>query len=93
MEPVRSRSPSIEICSTCRGVLRLQARWTRLEGAGEARHESVERMGAEARWFVMALEKGRPCPSHAGVSRLAQHLAEEIDIAYLFRAERVECQR
>ena len=82
-----------DVCSTCHGVLRLQARWTRLRETGEERQQKIERMAAEARWFVMTLEKVRPCPSHAGVLRLARHLAGEPGTADPRRAVLVECGR
>lgn len=68
-----SPAPAGDPCLTCQGVLRLQARSTRAGG------EDIERIQAEARWLVLALKRVRPCPSHAGVLRLAHHLAGEIE--------------
>ena len=78
------------VCTTCHGVLRLQARWTHFR-AGESRREDVERMAGEARWFAMALEKIRPCPSHGGIRLLASELAQELEAVDLFRDTRMEC--
>jgi hypothetical protein len=80
-----------DVCSTCRGVLRLQARWTRVQGTGETRRQRIERMAEEARWFVLTLEKVRPCPSHRGVLRLACHLTDELETVELSRGTRMEC--
>jgi hypothetical protein len=91
--PWPSTDTMSDVCSTCRGVLRLQARWTRLQETGESRRERIERMAAEAQWFVLTLEKVRPCPSHAGVLRLARHLARELWSTDPFRAVLVECER
>ena len=77
-------------CVTCHGALRLQARWTR-HRAGESRRDDIERMAQEARWFAMALEKIRPCPSHGGIRLLASELAEELRTVDLFRDTRMEC--
>jgi hypothetical protein len=79
-----------DICLTCNGVLRLQARWTQFQGTGASRREDVERMAQEARWFAMALKKIRPCPSHGGVRRLASDLADELEAIDRFRGLRVE---
>jgi hypothetical protein len=84
---------TFDICSTCQGVIRLQARCTRLRADADVVGPGVERLGAEARWFVQTLEKVRPCPSHAGVLRLARHLAGEPGTADPFRAALVECER
>jgi NMD protein affecting ribosome stability and mRNA decay len=77
------------VCSTCHGVLRLQARWTRAR-AGERTRESVERMAEEARWFAMALEKIDLCPSHGGIRRLARELARELEAVGVF-CDALEC--
>jgi hypothetical protein len=69
-----SAEPVSEVCSTCRGVLRLQARWTRPQATGEERRQEIARLALQVRWFVLALNKTRPCPSHRGTLRLARHL-------------------
>ena len=92
MESVDRWVATGDICRTCQGVLRLQARWTRLEVTGDARRQAVERLGAEARWFVQTLEKVRPCPSHAGVLRLARHLTESLATVGQNRSTVEECQ-
>jgi hypothetical protein len=48
-------------------------------------------MAEEARWFVLALEKVRPCPAHRGVLRLACHLADQLESVERFRDTRMEC--
>jgi hypothetical protein len=76
-----SAEPVSDICSTCHGVLRLQARWTRLQATGEVSQERITRLALEARWFVLALEKTQPCPSHRGTLRLAKHLILSFEVA------------
>lgn len=75
---MRETAVSRDLCRTCLGVLRLQARLTRLDRAAADVDQEAERLFAEARWFVLALGRVRPCAGHKGVTRLARLLAETL---------------
>jgi hypothetical protein len=62
-------------CATCRGVLRLQERATRLNSVDEA---GRMRIAAAARWFVLVLMKVPNCRGHRSRQHLALHLTRTL---------------